>query len=93
MKTNSGRSKIVFFSNDVIDTLECLSRDTGRGVSWHVRQACAEYLGRNGFNMSGFVNPDGRGARSDLRTVSSASFQRAAKKARNQSLPGKSENS
>ena len=83
MKTNSGRSKIVFFSNDVIDTLECLSRDTGRGVSWHVRQACAEYLGRNGFNMSGFVNPDGRGA----------SFQRAAKKARNQSLPGKSENS
>lgn len=79
-KTKSGKEKAVFFTNTLLDRMLSHSERDGRGLSWHVREACIKYLASQGIDVSDIENPAGRGARSDLRRTSVAQKKRDIKR-------------
>lgn len=65
-KTNSGKNKVVFFSNELADALSVEAQSCGKSPSWVVRQSVLEYLSSKGYKFTENANPEGRGTRSDL---------------------------
>lgn len=82
MKTKSGRDIGVFYPNAFIEILTDYAKASGKGLSWHIRQACIEYLERKGVDVSNIKNPEGRGERSDLRKIPQATFDKVKQKAK-----------
>ena len=67
MKTKSGRDIGVFFPTALLEAFVAFSKSSDKAINWHIRQACIEYLSRHGIDVSDLSNPEGRGARSDLK--------------------------
>lgn len=66
-KTKSSKEYGVLFPNEMFETLVAFAASTDKKLPWHIRQACIEYLSRHGIDVSDLSNPEGRGARSDLK--------------------------
>lgn len=91
VNTKSSKRLCLALPLDIYNAMEAHAIASKRTVLWHVRQACIAYLANNGYSTAGFYNPGPR-ERIDLKIVPAGAFERAAKKARNQSpSPGKSE--
>lgn len=65
-KTNSGKSRLVFMSNELDAALSLESESCGKSPSWVVRQSVLEYLIGKGYTFTENANPPGRGFRTDL---------------------------
>lgn len=67
MKTKSGRDLGVFFPTALLEAFIAFAKSSDKATNWHIRQACIEYLAKHGVDVSDLTNPEGRGARSDLK--------------------------
>ena len=84
-KTNSSKEYGVLFPNEMFERLVAFTAITDKKLPWHIRQACIEYLAKHGVDVSDLTNPEGRGARSDLKSaISKSARERAIKKASRQ---------
>lgn len=72
---------MIAFPLDMEARIQAIADSTGKVFSWHVRQACIEYLERNGVDISNLTNPEGRGVRSDLRKIPQSTFDKVNQKA------------
>lgn len=58
----------------MLSALKQIANASNKGLSWHVREACIDYLKKYPeFAHTEFPNPSGRGSRTDLKKPSNPS--------------------
>lgn len=89
MHTKSSRYLSVSFSSELLTGMKKLATQKKCALSFVIRDACIKYLSENNIEVSGIINPAGRGTRSDLREQTRSEERALTKELKERKRKGK----